>query len=82
MSAHPFLSATERADAPLEPAYVATARASCACMDDAQRVAFAAELIRDVTDTSCRLQLRRLITLVDATAHELSRVAFARGEIA
>jgi hypothetical protein len=63
------------------PAYVATARASCACMTDAQRLAFAAELVRDVTDTSCRFQLRRLIALAEATAAELDRIAFARGDV-
>lgn len=85
MSAYPFPSEPARRyapEAPPEPGYVAAARAACALMSDAQRVAFAAELVRDVTDTACRLQLRRLITAADATAHELGRVAFARGEIA
>jgi hypothetical protein len=72
----------EGSEEPPVPAYVATARASCACMTDVQRVAFAAELVRDVTDTSCRLQLRRLIALAEATAVELDRIAFARGDIA
>jgi hypothetical protein len=71
----------EGSEKPPVPAYVATARASCACMTDAQRVAFAAELVRDVTDTSCRLQLRRLIALAQVTAAELDQIAFARGDI-
>jgi hypothetical protein len=79
---YPFMPAPDaKAPPPLVPAYVATARAACACMADEQRVAFAIELITGITSTSCRLPLRRLITAADATATDLGRVAFARGEI-
>lgn len=81
MSAHPFLSATERALAAPVPGYVQSARAACDCMTDEQRVAFATELVLQVTDTRCRLQLRRLISAADLTANDLRNVAFARGEI-
>ena len=60
------------------PAAVAMARAACSTLTDAQRLAFAAELTRDVTDTACVLQLRRLSTMATETAHELAKARFER----
>ena len=60
------------------PAAVAMARAAFSTLTDAQRLAFAAELTRDVTDTACVLQLRRLSTMATETAHELAKARFER----
>ena len=60
------------------PAAVAMARAACSTLTDAQRLAFAAELARDVTDQSCILQLRRLGVMATETAHELAKARFER----
>jgi gamma-glutamylcysteine synthetase len=81
MSAFPFMTATERAEAQPVPHRVAAAQAFCALLSDEQKVALAIELVRDITATSCRLPLRRLISAADATASNLRDVAFARGEI-
>ena len=60
------------------PAAVAMARAACSTLTDAQRLAFAAELTRDVTDTACVLQLRGLAAMATETAHELAKARFER----
>ena len=62
----------------LLPAAVITARAACAALTDAQRLVFAIELARDVTDDHCILSLRRLETMATETAHNLAKVRFAR----
>lgn len=41
--------------------HVEAARAALEGLSDAQRIAFAITLVRDVEDIHCRLQLRRLI---------------------
>ena len=62
----------------LTPAAVAMARAACSTLTDAQRLAFAAELTRDVTDQSCVLQLPRLGMMAAETTHELAKARFER----
>ena len=62
----------------LIPAGIVAARAACSTLTDAQRVAFAIELARDVTDDHCILSLRRLATMATETAHNLAQVRFAR----
>ena len=54
------------------------ARAACSALAEAQRLAFAIELARDVTDDHCIQSLQRLATMATETAHNLSRVRFAR----
>ena len=60
------------------PTGVVLARAACLTLTDAQRLAFAIELARDVTDDHCILSLRRLATMATETAHNLAKVRFAR----
>ena len=60
------------------PTGVALARAACLTLTDAQRLAFAIELARDVTDEHCILSLRRLSGMATETAHELAKARFAR----
>ena len=60
------------------PSGIITARAACSTLTDAQRLAFAIELARDVTDDHCILSLRRLATMATETAHNLAKVRFAR----
>lgn len=60
------------------PAAVVMARTACATLTDAQRMAFAIELARDVTDKHCVLSLRRLALMASATADQLSRAQFER----
>ena len=62
----------------LIPSGVVMARAACSTLTDAQRLAFAIELARDVTDDHCILSLRRLATMATETAHNLAKVRFAR----
>lgn len=60
------------------PAAVVMARSACSTLTDAQRLAFAIELARDVTDDHCILSLKRLASMATETAHNLQRVRFAR----
>lgn len=62
----------------LIPSGIIMARAACSTLTDAQRLAFAIELARDVTDEHCILSLTRLSTMATETAHHLARVRFAR----
>jgi hypothetical protein len=63
------------ADNPI-PAGVAMARAACAGLSQAQRIAFAIELVRDITDPDCAFHLKRLEQLAAMVAHELVRARF------
>jgi hypothetical protein len=55
---------------------VATARAACAGLSQAQRIAFAIELVRDITDPDCAFHIKRLEQLAAMVAHELVRARF------
>ena len=62
----------------LIPAGVVAARAACSTLTDAQRVAFAIELVRDVADEHCVLQLNCMATMVTEAAHQLAKARFER----
>ena len=62
----------------LVPTGVVMARAACSALTDAQRLAFAIELARDVTDDHCILSLRRLAAKATETAQQLAKSRFER----
>lgn len=62
----------------LVPTGVILARAACSTLTDAQRVAFAIELVRDVADEHCVLQLNCIATMATEAAHQLAKARFER----
>lgn len=62
----------------MTPVGVTLARAACSTLSDAQRVAFAIELARDVTDEHCVLPLTRLAAMAWETADQLRKSRFER----
>lgn len=60
----------------LTPATLALARAACGALSEPQRIAFAIELVRDITDYSCVFHLTRLERLAAHMSHELVREKF------
>jgi hypothetical protein len=54
------------------------ARAATNTMSDAQRIAFAIEMVRDVTDPNCSFHLTRLGNLAISTSHAMTKAQFER----
>lgn len=60
---------------------VDAARAAMMTLPEPQRLALTIEIVLGTTETSCRLQLRRLITAANRVSLELSAKALERGEL-
>lgn len=60
---------------------VADARGAITRLPEPQRLALAIEIVLGATETSSRLQLRRLITAANRVSLELGAKALERGEL-
>jgi hypothetical protein len=60
---------------------VADAKAAITRLPEPQRLALAIEIVLGATETSSRLQLRRLITAANRVSLELGAKALERGEL-
>jgi hypothetical protein len=63
------------------PLLVDAARVAMMTLPEPQRLALTIEMVLAVTDTSSRLQLRRLITAANRVSLELGAKALERGEL-
>jgi hypothetical protein len=61
-----------------EPEYIRAARDACARMTDAQRAAFANELVLGLVDPSASLQLQCLISSAQVTHRDMTATRMAQ----